>query len=84
MTRTTSKSVQFRNPFVLTGLAGEQPAGVYAVETNEVRRRTVVPSLSRIETRVIVPVREMAASGHLASQTHRKKYHRAIGAAAMP
>jgi len=33
--RTTSKLVTFRRPFLLSGLEGEQPAGTYAIRTEE-------------------------------------------------
>jgi hypothetical protein len=35
--RTTQTSVTFARPFVLSGLEGEQPAGVYDIETDEER-----------------------------------------------
>jgi hypothetical protein len=35
MTRTIIKTVMFARPFVLSGLDREQPAGAYAVETDE-------------------------------------------------
>jgi hypothetical protein len=34
-TRTTTKTVTFGRPFALSGLDGVQPAGTYAVETDE-------------------------------------------------
>jgi hypothetical protein len=63
MTRTTSRTVRFTRPFVLSGL-GEQPAGVYEIETDE----APLPGLSfpvyrRIETRIIIPLREKWATG---------------------
>ena len=42
MTRTTTKTVTFGRPFALSGLDGVQPAGTYAVETDE----ELIPSLS--------------------------------------
>jgi hypothetical protein len=40
--RTTETTVTFKHPFMLTALAGPQPAGTYAVETDEEE----VPGLS--------------------------------------
>lgn len=40
-TRTTTKTVQFRRPFSLTGLDGEQPAGAYTIETDEALIQTL-------------------------------------------
>ena len=34
-TRVTTKSVTFRRPFIVNDAAGEQPPGVYIVETEE-------------------------------------------------
>jgi len=42
MTRTIAKTVTFRRPFALSGLEGVQPAGTYAVETDE----ELIPTLS--------------------------------------
>lgn len=33
--RTTSRTVTFTHPFVLSGVVEEQPAGIYTVETDE-------------------------------------------------
>lgn len=33
--RTTSRTVTFTHPFVLSGIVEEQPAGTYTVETDE-------------------------------------------------
>jgi hypothetical protein len=42
MTRTITKTVTFARPFALSALDGVQPAGDYAVETDE----ELIPSLS--------------------------------------
>lgn len=34
-TRTTRKTVTFAQPFVLSGLVGTQPAGIYEVDTDD-------------------------------------------------
>lgn len=41
-TRTSTRTVTFGEPFTLSGLEGEQPAGTYTVETDE----ELIPSLS--------------------------------------
>jgi len=56
--RTTTKSVTFRHPFLLKGADGAQPAGTYAVETDEEQ----IPGLSflayrRISTTIVLSVR---------------------------
>ena len=53
MTRTRTMTVRFAEPFTLTGLEREQPAGTYTVETGE----ELIPSVSfaayrRTETRI--------------------------------
>lgn len=35
VTRTSSKQVTFRRPFLLSGLEGMQPAGIYTIDTEE-------------------------------------------------
>jgi hypothetical protein len=47
--RTTTKSVTFRHPFSLKGADGLQPAGTYAVETEE----ETVPALSCLAYRCL-------------------------------
>jgi len=42
MTHTSTMTVRFAEPFTLTGLEREQPAGNYTVETDE----ELIPSLS--------------------------------------
>ena len=42
MTRTRTMTVRFAEPFTLTGLEREQPAGTYTVETDE----ELIPSVS--------------------------------------
>lgn len=42
MTRTSTRTVTFGEPFTLSGLEGEQPAGTYTIETDE----ELIPSLS--------------------------------------
>lgn len=41
-TRTSTRTVTFGEPFTLSGLEGEQPAGTYTIETDE----ELIPSLS--------------------------------------
>ena len=45
--RTTSSTVSFFRPFVLTGIAGEQPAGSYTVETDEELLQIVHPVIGK-------------------------------------
>lgn len=64
-TRTTSRTVRFAHPFVLSGVEGEQPAGTYEVEFDE----ELLPGLSfpvyrRVEARITLPFRTVAAIGH--------------------
>ena len=54
--RTTSRTVTFRGPFILSGIGGIQPAGCYTVETDE----ELVPELSsstrrQIATLILLP-----------------------------
>lgn len=52
-TRTTSKTVIFRNPFRLSGIADIQPAGNYLVETDEELLQTVsFPAYRRLSTSI--------------------------------
>ena len=65
MNRTTTKAVRFARPFVLPGVEGEQPPGIYEVEVEE----EALPGLSlpvyrRVEVRITVPFTTMGASGH--------------------
>ena len=56
--RTTSSTVSFSRPFVLTGIAGEQPAGSYTVETDEELLQNVsIPAYRRISTLIRLPPR---------------------------
>ncbi len=56
MERTTSSTVRFVHPFVLSAVEGEQPPGTYAIETIEVP----IDGLSflayrRVATTIILP-----------------------------
>jgi hypothetical protein len=56
--RTTSSTVRFSRPFMLTGIGGEQPAGSYTVETDEELLQDVsVPAYRRISTLIRLPPR---------------------------
>ena len=56
--RTTSRTVTFARPFVLSGIVEEQPAGSYTVETDEelVQTRSV-SAYRRIATLIRLPGR---------------------------
>jgi hypothetical protein len=65
MNRTTTKAVRFARPFVLPGIDGEQPPGIYEIEVEE----EALPGLSfpayrRVETRITLPFTTMGASGY--------------------
>jgi hypothetical protein len=53
--RTSTKTVTFSRPFVLTGVVGLQPAGSYDVETNEELLQTPVPAYRTISTLIRLP-----------------------------
>ena len=58
--RITSTTVSFRNPFEITGVEGEHPAGTYIVETTE----EPIGGLSflayrRVSTTIILPSRHL-------------------------
>lgn len=56
--RTTSDTIRFSRPFVLTGIAGEQPAGSYTVEMEQELLETAsVPVYRRISTLLRLPPR---------------------------
>lgn len=56
--RTTSRTVTFTRPFVLSGIVEEQPAGTYTVETDEELLQTAsVPAYRRISTLIRLPGR---------------------------
>lgn len=56
--RTTSRTVTFTRPFVLSGIVEEQPAGTYTVETDEELLQTAsVPAYRRISTLLRLPGR---------------------------
>jgi hypothetical protein len=55
---TTSATVSFSRPFILSGVEGEQPAGSYTVETDEELLQTAsVPAYRRISTLIRLPPR---------------------------
>lgn len=65
MSRTTSRTVRFERPFVLSGVEGEQPAGSYEIEIDEELLPGVsFPVYRRIEARITLPFRTMGATGH--------------------
>jgi hypothetical protein len=54
--RTTTRHVVFTRPFVLSGIAEEQPAGTYTVETDEEPiGRGPVTAYRRISTLIRLP-----------------------------
>jgi hypothetical protein len=56
--RTTSSTISFSRPFVLTGIADEQPAGRYTVETvEELLPQVSFPAYRRIATVMRLPPR---------------------------
>jgi hypothetical protein len=55
-TRTTRHSVTFIRPFTLRGVVGSQPAGTYAVETDEELVEGVsFPVYRRVATTIFLP-----------------------------
>jgi hypothetical protein len=58
--RTTTKSVTFRHPFSLKGADGLQPAGTYAVETEE----ETVPALSCLAYRRLCTTMTLSSRSH--------------------
>jgi hypothetical protein len=56
--RTTSRTVTFARPFMLSGIIEPQPAGTYTVETDEELLETAsVPAYRRIATLIRLPGR---------------------------
>jgi len=56
--RTTSRTVTFTHPFVLSGIVEEQPAGTYTVETDEeLIENASVTAYRRISTLIRLPGR---------------------------
>lgn len=56
--RTTSRTVSFAHPFLVSGMVEEQPAGSYVVETDEELLDTAtVPAYRRITTLIRLPGR---------------------------
>ncbi len=54
--RTSSRTVTFRRPFSLKGVAGELPAGTYAVETDEeLIEQLSFTAYQRVATSIRVP-----------------------------
>jgi hypothetical protein len=57
-TRTTSSTISFSRPFVLTGIADEQPPGSYTVETDEeLLSHVSFPAYRRVATLMRLPPR---------------------------
>ena len=68
-TRTTSKTMTFFHPFKLTGMESDQPAGRYAVETDEeLLENLSFPAYLRTGTYLTLPRRE---NGVISSETMR-------------
>jgi hypothetical protein len=56
--RTTSRTVTFIHPFILSEMDKEQPAGIYTVETDEELLQTLsLPAYKRISTLIRLPAR---------------------------
>lgn len=56
--RTTSRTVLFTHPFLLSGIVEEQPAGAYIVETDEELIETAsVAAYRRVATLIRLPGR---------------------------
>jgi hypothetical protein len=55
--RTSTETVTFTRPFVLSGVEGVQPAGIYTVETNEELLRTSFAAFREISTLIRLPAR---------------------------
>jgi hypothetical protein len=54
--RTSSRTVTFAHPFVLTGIDGVQPAGTYTVETDEeLIEGLSFPVYRRVATVILLP-----------------------------
>jgi hypothetical protein len=63
-TRTTTKMVQFRRPFSLTGLDDVQPAGAYTIETDEALIQTLsFTAYRRTGTWIRIPERSSGLPG---------------------
>ncbi|HYG86590.1 MAG TPA: hypothetical protein VD978_10055 [Azospirillum sp.] len=63
LSRTSSRSVTFSHPFVLTGVDGVQPAGTYTVEIDEeLVDGLSFPAYRRVATVMLLPARASAAS----------------------
>lgn len=55
-TRTTSRTVAFSRPFMLSGIGGMQPAGTYTVETDEELVQEIsFPVYRRTATLMLLP-----------------------------
>lgn len=85
--RTTEVQVTFLHPFSLAGVDGEQPAGTYTVETQEVS----IDSLSfaayrRVATTIVLPSRQYgyAAKQVVTIDPHDLDAAKARDAAAIP
>lgn len=57
MIRTSTKTVTFTRPFVLSGIDGVQPAGTYTVETDEEQLMTLFPAYRTVATLMRLPAR---------------------------
>ena len=54
--RTSRHEVTFRSPFTLPGVDGEQPAGIYTIETDEeLLEELSFPAWRRVATSIVVP-----------------------------
>lgn len=60
VTRTRSREVLFRRPFVLTGMSALQPAGAYIVDTEEEQLDTLTVAAWRRTATVVQLTREGA------------------------
>jgi hypothetical protein len=60
--RTSTKTVTFARPFVLSGLEGVQPPGTYDVETSEELLQTSIPTYRNISTLIRLSTRADSAA----------------------
>jgi hypothetical protein len=66
MMRTTRQTVTFKRPFLLHSIGSQQPAGTYAVDTEEeLIEGLSFPAYRRAATTIFLPTRLGAASGEV-------------------
>lgn len=76
--RTTSRTLHFCRPFLLAGIADEQPAGTYTVETDEkLLQHVSVPAYRRVSTLIWLPPRP-GSTGSSIWDPHRPRARPAL------